>query len=218
MKTKPSVPMKAKLSDSRDLVLVLDDQESVRGSLASLLGEHGYETQLHADPESLFRAGPPRLPSCLLLDNNLNHRKSGIDVHGEVIRRGWTLPIVFLTGEWDVQQVVAVVRAGANGFLTKPYDPVELLDHVRRALDVSRYLLGRQRVGGEVRLRARSLTPREREVVEHVLKGKPNKVIAEDLSIALITVKVHRSRAMKKLGVVSVAELASISRSAGFGS
>lgn len=196
-------------------MLVLDDEESTRASLAALLDEHGYDTRLHADPDSLFKAGTPAAPACLLLDNNLNHRKNGIDVHAEIVRRGWGLPVIFLTGEWNVQQVVNVVRSGADGFLTKPYDTAELLANVRKALDTSRSQRKQQRAAAEACLRAQALTPREREVVVHVLKGKPNKEVAADLGVALVTVKVHRGRAMKKLGADNIADLARIASAAG---
>lgn len=197
------------------LVLVLDDDPSVLRGLDRLLKARGYRTRLHQTPETLFEEGMPDVPACLLLDNNLNNGKSGIQVHAEIIRLGWRLPTVFLTGHWNVQEVVSAIRAGADGFLTKPYDPEDLLANVAGALEHSRSRGTHHLDEAAARRLVATLTDREREVVCHVLAGKLNKEIAAELNLALITVKVHRGRAMKKLGAGNAAELARLANLAG---
>lgn len=202
------------MEDGR-MVLVLDDEPSVLRGLERLLTGHGYQVRLHLTPESLFADGLPKMPACLLLDNNLNHGQSGLQVHAEVLRRGWHLPTIFLTGHWNVKEVVNAIRAGADGFLTKPYDPDELLANVADAIERARNHHQQQQAVAEARLRSSSLTKREREVVCHVVSGKLNKEIAVAMGLALITVKVHRGRAMRKLNAGNAAELARIASLAG---
>ena len=115
-------------------VLVLDDDRFIRVGLERLLAAHGYKVRLHAEPDELFRDGMPQVPACLLLDNQLGEGMTGVEVHEELLRRGWFIPTVFLTAHWNVQLVVNAIRAGADGFLTKPFDPTELVDAVALAL------------------------------------------------------------------------------------
>lgn len=197
------------------LVVVLDDDPSMVSGLDRLLTSHGYKVRLHQNPDTFFGEGLPSVPACLLLDINLNHGKSGLDVHAELLRRGWHLPTIFLTGHWNVQEVVNAIRSGADGFLTKPFDPNELLAAVAEALERAQGSQEQRLQGAEAKARAATLTMREREVVCMVIAGKLNKEIASELSLALITVKVHRGRAMKKLGAGNAAELARIANLAG---
>ena len=191
-------------------VLVLDDDKSVLNGLERLLTAQGYRVSLYSEAEEFFRAGPPPIPACLILDNQLNDGMTGLQVHSEMQRRGWEIPTVFLTAHWNVQSVVDALRAGAAGFLTKPFDPAELVDAVAQALERARV---RQRDGQQAldaRARVASLTVRERQIVALVVAGLLNKEIAEKLDLALVTVKVHRARAMRKLGAGNAAELARI--------
>lgn len=191
-------------------VLVLDDDKSILNGLERLLTAQGYRVSLYSEAEELFRAGPPSIPACLILDNQLNDGMTGLQVHSEMQRRGWEIPTVFLTAHWNVQSVVDAMRAGADGFLTKPFDPAELVDAVARALERARV---RQRDGQQAldaRARVTSLTVRERQIVALVVAGLLNKEIAEKLDLALVTVKVHRARAMRKLAAGNAAELARI--------
>ena len=191
-------------------VLVLDDDKSILNGLERLLTAQGYRVSLYSEAEEFFRAGPPSIPACLILDNQLNDGMTGLQVHSEMQRRGWEIPTVFLTAHWNVQSVVDAMRAGADGFLTKPFDPAELVDAVAQALERARV---RQRDGQQAldaRARVASLTMREREIVALVIAGLLNKEIAEKLDLALVTVKVHRARAMRKLAAGNAAELARI--------
>lgn len=192
------------------MVLVLDDDQSVRESLELLLKAHGYLVRAHKDPEDLFHCGFPNMPSCLLLDHQLGNGVTGVQVHHQMLERGWALPTIFLTAHWNVKSVVNAIHAGADDFIAKPFDPVELMKAVKNALQHSgeRYQKSRQVI--KARANVATLTPREREIVDMVTAGLLNKEIADKLGIALITVKVHRGRSMKKLGAGNPAELAKI--------
>ena len=197
------------------LVLVLDDDQSILTGLERLLTTHGYRVRLHAESDDFFRAGLPKVPACLLLDNQLGHGMTGVQVHAELHRRGWNLPTVFVTAHWNVQTVVNVMRAGADGFLTKPYNPHDLLDAVEQALHRARSQQRDTLLTANVRARAATLTAREREIVRLIVAGLLNKQIADQLDLALVTVKVHRGRAMRKLGAGNPAELAHAAALAG---
>jgi FixJ family two-component response regulator len=203
------------VSAPRHLVLALDDDPVVLTSLERLLGVNGHPVQVYSGSKEFFRAGPPTVPACLLLDQELGAGVTGVEVHAEMRHRGWELPTIFLTAHWDVQVVVDVMRAGADGFLTKPYDPEKLLQEVARALDRSRVLIKTGLELAELRSRADSLTPRERSIVSLVVAGRLNKEIAGDLDLALVTVKVHRGRAMHKMAASNAAELAHLAAMAG---
>lgn len=196
------------------LVLVVDDDLAVLRSLDRLLTAHGHAVQTYSDPKALFRAGSPPPPVCLVLDQHLGPVK-GTDVHAGLNERGWNLPTIFLTADFDTRTVVAAMRSGADDYLTKPYDPDELVAAVRRALQHS---VAAQQAGREqaeyLRLAA-TLSPRQRQVVSMVLGGLLNKEISDRLKIALVTIKVHRGQAMRKLGAKNTAELARIAALAG---
>ena len=197
------------------LVLVLDGDHTCLRGLKRLLGANGYCVSLHTEPEDFFRVGMPSVPSCLLLDSELGDKMSGVEVFAEIQRRNWNLPTVFVTANWSVQSVVEAMRSGADDFLVKPYNAADLLAAVERALQRSR---SQQRHGLEAataRARATTLTHRECEIVRLVAAGSLNKEIADLLNIALITVKIHRSRAMQKLGAGNAAELVRLSALAG---
>lgn len=196
-------------------VLVLDDDHSVLCGLERLLTAHGYQVRMHSDPDDFFEAGLPTVPACLLLDNHLGNGVTGLQVHEKIQKNGWDLPTVFLTAHWNVQSVVNAMRAGADGFLTKPFDPKDLIDAVSQALERARAKHLEATLAAEVRGKAASLTDREREIVRMVVGGMLNKEIASQLKIALVTVKVHRGRAMRKLGAGNSAELARIATQSG---
>lgn len=196
-------------------VLVLDDDPSIRRSLDRLLTGYGYQVRLHQSPEDFFLAGLPAVPACLILDHHLGNGLTGVEVHAELQRRGWNLPTVFMTAHWNVQMVVNTIRAGASGFLTKPCDPAELVQAVAQALQRSQARQNDGEEAAEAHVRAASLTAREREIVRLVVAGLLNKEIADQLDIALVTVKLHRGRAMHKLGAGNPADLARIAMLAG---
>lgn len=195
---------------AQPLVFVLDHDPSVSRRLARLLADRGWKVKGVTDADGFLKAGPPRLPSCLVLENQLANGASGIEVHEEIVRRGWNLPTLFLTEQRDVDLVVRAIRGGADDFITKPFEPEEMVAALDSALEHARRLQ-REHLGlMEARNAAQQLTDREREVVRLVCRGLLNKEIADSLGLALVTVKVHRSRAMRKLRAGNAAELARI--------
>lgn len=195
------------MSAHAPMVLVLDDDDSVLRSVRRLLTASGFSVRTHAEPEDFFAAGLPVGPACLLLDQHLGSAK-GTDVHAEILRRGWFLPTVFLTADWDVHTVVKAMRGGADNYLTKPYAPADLLKAIHEACARGVKEFAQRGAEAELRRRAESLTPRERAIILLVIQGMLNKQIAEKLQIAVPTVKLHRGRAMQKLGARNPAELA----------
>lgn len=187
-------------------VHLVDDEESVRTAIGRLLRSRGYDVIGHASAESFLAAHDPDVHGCIVLDVSM----PGLDGPGlqhKLQEGGGGLPIIFLTGSADIPICAAAMRHGAIDFLTKPVDEEELVAAITMALehDTIRRLARLHRDMTESRLA--SLTPREREVIDHVMNGRLNKQIASDLGTAEKTVKVHRARAMEKMHVRSVAEL-----------
>lgn len=203
------------MKTGKHLVLILDDDKSIVTSLERLLAFHGYRAAGYLTPEELFSNGIPEAPACLILDHHLGNGITGMQVHEEMQRRGWEIPTVYLTGNWNVRSVVSAMRAGVYGFLTKPVDTADLLEAVEEALRKANDSKLEGVITAEARLKAESLTAREKDIVRLVAEGMLNKEIAHTLGIALVTVKVHRGRAMSKMGAGNAAELARIAALSG---
>jgi FixJ family two-component response regulator len=206
----------AALNGAQDgLVAILDDDPMLLTGLERLLTGHGYEVRVFDKACDLLACQLPDRPCCVILDNDLGDSLTGLDVHAEIRRRGWPVSVLFLTGHWDVPSIVDAVRNGAEDFLTKPLDHAVLVHAVSKAVQKARE--HREEAGKSQALtrRAGQLTPRELEIVRLVASGLLNKEIADQLKIALVTVKVHRGRAMRKLGAGNAAELARIAALAG---
>lgn len=187
-------------------VFVVDDEASVRSAVERLVGSAGLRCKTFSSAEDYLRAANDDAPGCLVLDVQLPGR-SGIDLQQMLRSLGYQRPILFLTAHGDIPLSVQAMKAGAVEFLTKPFDPPDLLAAIRQAID--RDALGR--AGRAKRLeiaeRYRTLTPREREVMAAVVAGKANKETAHQLDISLRTVKAHRAEAMRKMQAGSVADL-----------
>jgi RNA polymerase sigma factor (sigma-70 family) len=184
---------------------VIDDDASVRGSLERLLRARGHEVRTYAGAAE-FLVASPRPPGCILLDLRMPGM-DGLELQRQLGERGGELPIVFLTAHGDVAASVRAMKAGADDFLLKPFQPEALLAVVERALVRSEALV---RDGAQLaRLRAglARLTEREREVFALVVTGLQNKEVGQRLGIAEKTVKVHRGRVMEKLRCETIAEL-----------
>ena len=187
-------------------MFVVDDDASVRGALARLLHSAGYQTEAFSSAEGLLAQGHFDAPGCILLDVRMPGL-NGLELQEALAAADQQLPIVFITGYGDVPMSVRAMKAGAEDFLPKPFDDEELLKAVARALNKSQREQNERTEAVEIRRRLSSLTPREREVLCHVVAGQLNKQIAVDLSIAEKTIKVHRARVMEKMGASSLAGL-----------
>jgi two-component system response regulator TtrR len=191
--------------EKQPLVYVVDDDDALCDSLRWLLASAGYRVSTHLNAECFLRSYKAGLAVCLVLDVRMPGL-SGLELQQELIRRGGTLPIIFVTGHGDVPMAVEAVKNGAFHFLEKPFKDEQLLRLIdgaaRKAVPVSAHA---QRLCAAARLA--TLTQREREVMDLVVQGRKNKQIADDLRISIKTVEAHRARAMEKMDVSSVAEL-----------
>ena len=187
-------------------IFVVDDYAPVRRAVSRLLHAAGFAVVAFASPQEFLAQYDPRIPGCLVLDLDMP-AVNGLELQRILATKGSVLPIIFLTGHGDVPQSVQAMKLGASDFLTKPVNDKDLLAAIRVAIEKDRVLRRRQTELAEIRARLATLTPREREVLEHVVIGKLNKQIASDLGTVEQTVKVHRARVMQKLRLQSVAEL-----------
>jgi FixJ family two-component response regulator len=194
------------MADVNSTILVVDDDPTLRESVGRLLRSLGLEAQLFATIADFLNSDPPDGPACLVLDVRLPG-KSGLDLQRELSAANRELPIVFITGHGDIPMTVQAMKGGAIEFLTKPFRDQELLDAIQ--LGLSRDRDRRENEKGLVALKERlaSLSPRERDIMIQVARGRLSKQIAGDIGIAEATVKVHRSRAMRKMKARSLPEL-----------
>jgi len=197
-------------------IFVVDDDVSFRNAVTRLLRAGGYAVQTFASATEFLQSARTDAPGCVLLDLHMPG-PSGLDLQSALARSENPLPIIFLTGHGDIPTSVRAMRAGADDFLTKPVKKEVLFPAIKRAL--ARDAQDREQRARRRQLRARfdALTPREREVLAHVLSGRLNKQIAGDLAAAERTIKAHRANLMAKLQVQSVAELAHLAHEAGVG-
>jgi FixJ family two-component response regulator len=196
------------------VVFVIDDDASLRASLADLFASVGLRVETFGAAADFLRASAPDGPSCLVLDVRLPGL-SGLDFQADLAKASMHLPIIFITGHGDIPMSVRAMKAGAVEFLTKPFRDQDLLDAVQRGLELDRARREQQKSLVELRARFHSLTPREQEVITRVSAGLMNKQIAGELGVAEITVKVHRGNAMRKLGAKSLADLIRIAQALG---
>src|SRR6266700_3836218 len=187
-------------------IFVVDDYAPIRRALLRLLRAAGFAVLAFASPQEFLAEYDPRTPGCLVLDLDMP-AVNGLELQRILATKGSVLPIIFLSGHGDVPKSVQAMKHGASDFLTKPVNDKDLLAAIRAAIEKDRALRRRQIELSEIRARLATLTPREREVLEHVVTGKLNKQIAGDLGTVEQTVKVHRARVMDKLKVQFVAEL-----------
>jgi FixJ family two-component response regulator len=201
-----SVLAKTQPEVHRPLVLVVDDDEEIRLALRELFESVGLEALCFGSPRELLEAKLPKRPGCLVLDIRMPG-SSGLDLHQQLATRGDPRPVIFLTGHGDIPMTVQAMKAGAVDFLTKPVRDQALLDAVTAAIERDVALQASARlVKRQVELFS-TLTPRERQVMREVAHGRVNKQIAFDLGISVVTVKLHRGNAMKKMQAMSVGEL-----------
>ena len=195
---------------------MVDDDASVRESLDSLIRSAGLRVKTFASGLEFLQQPRPDVPSCLVLDVRLPDR-NGLQLQRELAAAGVSLPIIFITGHGDIPMSVRAMKAGAVEFLTKPFRDEDLLDAIHAALERDREALAQRMETAELRERFGSLTPREREVMASVVKGLLNKQIAAELGTAEITVKIQRSRVMKKMKADSLPSLVRMAARLGIG-
>jgi FixJ family two-component response regulator len=195
-------------------VFVVDDDQSVRTSLATLLLAEDHAVESFASAAEYLACVPRQGPTCLVLDEQLPGL-DGLTLQRQLTEEGRIEQIVFITGHGDIPMGIGAMKRGAVDFLPKPFGDDELLSAVEKALARS---AEHQRQQGEVvesRTRVAKLTPREFEILRLVIAGLLNKQIAAELGVTLRTIKTHRARVMQKIGVLSVAELVMVAQKAG---
>ena len=194
------------MSEDRAAVFVIDDDPSMRRSLDTLLRSVGLDVHLFSSAQEFMLAKRPEAPGCLVLDVRLPGM-SGLAFQQELAKARIGLPIIFISGHGDVPMTVRAMKAGAAEFLTKPFDDQVLLDAVYGAIERDRATRRDAASLADLSARYRTLTEREREVMQLVVAGRANKQIAAELGLSLVTVKVHRGQVMRKMQARSVAEL-----------
>ncbi len=187
-------------------VLLVDDEPLVRRAVGRLLRAEGFQVAAFGSSREFLAAHDPAAPGCLVLDMAMPGL-NGLELQQILAGGGSALPIIFLTGRADVPMCAQAMKRGAADFLTKPVNGADLLAAVRRALEHDHHARQARVEQVDIRTRIASLTPREREVLEHVVTGQLNKQIAANLGTTEGTIKVHRGRVMEKMRVASVAEL-----------
>nr|WP_295835556.1 response regulator [uncultured Azospirillum sp.] len=199
----PPVPQTPK---DDPLVLVVDDDAGMREAVVDLLRSVGIESLAFGSTAELLAAAVPDRPGCLILDVRLPGL-GGLEFQTRLDSLGIALPIIFMTGFADVPMSVRAMKAGAMDFLIKPFRDQDMLDAVEAAIARDRTRRRDRAAAMTVESLAATLTPREREVMAEVVKGRLNKQIAGDLGISEVTVKLHRGKVMRKMQVRSVADL-----------
>lgn len=190
-------------------IFIVDDDADARDSLAALLGASGFETQSFESATSFLAKGGASLNGCVIADVRMPDM-DGLELQEELVRRGAALAVIVITGHADVPLAVRAMKAGAIDFLEKPFDEAALLGSVGRAFE-SLKTSSRPKATSEARERLALLTERERQVLELIVEGHANKIIAYHLSISPRTVELHRARVMDKMSARSVAELVRMS-------
>jgi FixJ family two-component response regulator len=202
------------MSSADATVFVVDDDPPVLKATARVLRSLGLNVVTFESPREFLDRYTVEASGCLLLDLSMPG-VNGLQLQQAIASLGGTTPIIFLSGHGDIPSSVSAMKGGACDFLTKPADEAQLLDAVRAALEKDRAARSVRREMADIRSRLDVLTPREREVLEHVVAGRLNKQIAADLGTVEKTIKVHRARVMEKMQVDSLAELVQVSQRLG---
>lgn len=196
------------------MVFIVDDDAAVRDSLRALLESARFEVEDFPSAMSFLAAVTPGSGACLVADVRMPDM-DGLALQEELARRGMDLPVIIVTGHGEVPLAVRAMKAGAIDFIEKPYDDDLLLASVRRAQELNLNRRAEASSVQEAAERISALTPREREVLEHLVAGQPNKVIAHELGISPRTVEIHRAHLMEKMQARSLSDLVRIALTSG---
>jgi RNA polymerase sigma factor (sigma-70 family) len=194
------------MTEAPPVVFVVDDDASVRGGVEDLLRSVGLSVQTFGSAQEFLQFKRPDAPGCLVLDVRLPG-SSGLEFQRTLANSGIDLPIIFISGHGDIPMTVRAIKSGAIEFLTKPLNDQALLDAIQAAIERDRTRRQDLRIVAELQQRFESLTAREREVLKLAITGRPNKLIAAELDLSEMTVKVHRSQAMRKMRAKSLVDL-----------
>lgn len=194
------------MSELRQTILVVDDDEAMRDSMTWLLEGEGYRVACFASAAEFLDARRDDMRGCLILDVRMPEM-SGLELQEKLNALGSRLPIIFITGHGDVPMAVAALQRGACDFIEKPFHNADLLSRIERALELDNEIAARRQRNDAIAHRLKQLTQREREVMQLVVTGKLNKQIADELEISMKTVEAHRARVMEKMGVRTLADL-----------
>lgn len=201
-----SAPLSPQREAEQPLVIIVDDDASVREALSELILSAGFQSICFASTREFLDADVLDTPGCLVLDVRMPGA-SGLDLQDRLAKSGNPKPIIFLTGHGDIPMTVQAMKAGAVDFLTKPARDQTLLDAVVAGIAMDTARRAAAVVVKRNTERLETLTPRERQVLREVARGRVNKQIAFDLGISEITVKLHRGNVMRKMEVGSIGEL-----------
>lgn len=199
-------PTRQGATSEEPVVLVIDDDPSVRIALENLLRSVHLRVKTYDSAQSFLHAQLPTSPSCLVLDVRMPGQ-SGLDLQAELIREDVRIPIIFMSGHSDVPMSVKALKAGAVDFLTKPFRNQELLDAVNAALRLACSQREEERRVSDLRASFDALTARERQIMALVTEGLMNKQVAQKLGLSEITVKIHRGNVMRKMSAKSLPDL-----------
>ena len=188
-------------------VYLVDDDPGVLKALSRLLRAKGYDVRAYSSPRVFLEEHDVAVPGCAVLDVSMPGLDGLVLQHALAVTNGFHRPVVFVTGKGDIPTSVSAMKAGAIDFLTKPVKDIDLFEAISRAEARDTESRGLHSELESIQAKVDTLTPREREVLTHVVAGRLNKQIAGDLGTVEKTIKVHRSRMMEKLGLRSVADL-----------
>jgi FixJ family two-component response regulator len=194
------------MSKGAPLVYLVDDDEAVRDSLGMLFKSIGLAHEAYASALDFLDGYDPKRHACLVADIRMPGL-SGLELQQRLNEQRAEIPIIFITGHGDVPMAVTAMKSGAADFIQKPFRDQDLIDRINKALERDRERRKSRAEHDEIRARIALLTPREKEVMQRVVRGQANKVIAMDLGVSQRTVELHRARVMRKLKMRSLAEL-----------
>jgi FixJ family two-component response regulator len=205
------------MTETEPIVFIVDDDDSVRKSLARLITSVGLKVETFSSANAFLKRDAYDGPACLVLDIRMPGL-SGLELQTELAKAERTLSIVFITSHGNITMSVQAIKAGAVDFLEKPFEEQDLLDAVHLAIQKDRATKEKLAELREIQERVESLTPREREVFALVVTGMLNKQIAFEMGIGEKTIKVHRARVMQKMQAESLADLVRLAEKVGIGS